>query len=241
MLEADVTRIIDGEDRFWQESFSFGNIPDAWIQYGGGEAFIEVDRGTEPVSVVEKKIDNYIRLKRTGSFGILFPGSTFRVLFITTTDERIEALQQVTKCYDVWFATVDEFLKEPLIHPHWFGLKGLHALPVAPKEKCKNCGKLSHRDVLYCWSCGYSFNKRICVSGHENPAWVHHCRTCGKDRSLMSRPHTSRGLSFSQHPTKPRTWVPKHTRLDHTLPRLAIAFGIVILVAIGFVILLSLL
>jgi hypothetical protein len=135
VLESDVTRIIGGEDRFWQESLGFGNIPDAWIQYRGGEAFIEVDRGTESVQTVAKKIDNYIRLKRSGSFGILFPGCTFRVLFITTTEARIEALQQVTKCYDIWFATMQEFLAEPLTHRHWFGLKGFHALPVAPKEK----------------------------------------------------------------------------------------------------------
>lgn len=135
VLEADVTRIIGGEDRFWQETLSFGNIPDAWIQYRGGEAFIEVDRGTEPVSVVAKKIDNYIRLKRSGGYSNMFPGCTFRVLFITTTEERIEALQQVTECYDIWFATMQEFLKEPLTHSHWFGLKGIHALPVAPKEE----------------------------------------------------------------------------------------------------------
>src|SRR5260370_629375 len=32
--------------------------------------------------------------------------------------------------------------------------------------------------------------------------------TCGKDRSLMSQPHTSKDLSFVKHPTKPSTYVP---------------------------------
>src|SRR6266481_10089038 len=75
------------------------------------------------------------------------------------------------------------------------------------KKKCKNCGKLSHKDVLFCWLCGHSFNLRICVSGHENPPWVRHCLTCGKDRSLMSQPHTSRDLSFVRHPTKQSTYL----------------------------------
>ncbi len=135
ILEADVTRIIGGEDQFWQESLSFGNIPDAWIQYKGGEAFIEVDRETESVEVVADKIDHYIRLKRSGSYGIMFPGCTFKVLFITTTEERIESLERVTKSDDMCYVTIDEFLRESLDHQHWFALNGFYALSVAPKEE----------------------------------------------------------------------------------------------------------
>ena len=135
LLEADVTRIIGGEDRFWQESLSFGNIPDAWIQYQGGEAFIEVDRATESIEVVRKKVDNYVRLKRSGGYSSMFPGCTFRVLFLTPTEERIGALEAVTKCYDIWYATMDDFLREQLSHAHWFSLRGFHALPFVPKEE----------------------------------------------------------------------------------------------------------
>ena len=135
ILESQVTRTITGQDPFWQESLGFGNIPDAWIQYQGGEAFIEVDRETESPDVVAKKIENYIRFKRSRSYGIMFPGCAFKVLFITTREERIGALLEVTKCYDVWYATMDEFLNEHLAHAHWFGLKGLHALSLAPKEE----------------------------------------------------------------------------------------------------------
>ena len=103
------------------------------------------------------------------------------------------------------------------------------------KKKCKNCGKLTHKDVLFCWFCGCSFDHRICVSGHKNPHWVQHCLTCGKDRSLMSRPHTLRELSFIQHPTKPRTWVPKRARLDLTLAWLALCLGIAILGCMAFI------
>ncbi len=96
------------------------------------------------------------------------------------------------------------------------------------KKKCKNCGKLSHRKVLYCWLCGCSFGYRICVSGHKNPPWVQHCLTCGKDRSLMSKPHVSGDLSFVKHPTK-RSYVPGNPRGRQALGWLAVSAGITLL------------
>jgi hypothetical protein len=135
ILESKVTRIIGGEDRLWQESFDFGNIPDAWIQFSGGEAFIEVDRGSERRGVVAQKIENYMNLKQSGGYGIMFPECAFKVLFITTSEERIESLEPVTKWDDIWFATMDEFLREKLDHQHWFALRGFYALPIATKKE----------------------------------------------------------------------------------------------------------
>src|SRR2546421_9132401 len=93
------------------------------------------------------------------------------------------------------------------------------------KKKCKNCRKLSHKDVLFCWCCGCSFNLRICASGHANPRWVQYCLTCGKDRSLMSRPHQSNDLSFVRHPTKRSTYVPGHEKRHYALAVLALCFA----------------
>jgi len=134
ILEAKVTRIIGGEDKFWQETVGLGNIPDAWIQFNGSAAFIEVDRGTESPEVVMKKIANYIRCQRSGSYQMMFPYTAFKVLFITTTEERIEAFERQTTSDDIWYATMDEFLREKLNHRHWFARLGFYALPVAPKE-----------------------------------------------------------------------------------------------------------
>src|SRR5229473_8483686 len=97
------------------------------------------------------------------------------------------------------------------------------------KRKCKNCGKHSHKDVLFCWLCGCSFDHRICVSGHKNPAWVRHCLTCGKDRSLMSQPHTSKDLDFIKHPSKPSTYIPGHRKRNYILASLVICLGAAIL------------
>jgi hypothetical protein len=135
IMESKVGRIIIGEDKFWQEFLSFGNIPDAWIQYAGGEAFIEADQGTETLNVVAKKIENYIEFNESGRHRMLFPGCVFRVLVITTTDERIEGIERLTGSDDIWFATMDEFLRERLDHEHWFALRGFYALPAAPKKE----------------------------------------------------------------------------------------------------------
>jgi len=96
------------------------------------------------------------------------------------------------------------------------------------KKKCKNCGKLNHKDVLFCWLCGRSFDLRICVSGHQNPAWVQYCRTCGKDRTLMSRPHETKQLNFSRHPTKQLTYVPSGTEGDRVVTWILLWFGLTI-------------
>jgi hypothetical protein len=104
------------------------------------------------------------------------------------------------------------------------------------KRKCKNCGKLSHKDVLFCWLCGCSFDHRICVSGHKNPPWVRHCLTCGKDRSLMSQPHTSKDLSFVRHPTKASTYLPGRPKAHVVFAWLAICLGVSILCYVAAII-----
>jgi hypothetical protein len=134
LLESDVKRIIQSEDRVWQEAIDFGNIPDGWIQVKGTEAFIEIDRATENKGALIKKFDNYIRFKESGGYYSLFTDCAFRVLFITTTEERIGMLERLTISDDMWFCTMDEFLREPLDHAHWFALRGLYALPTGQKE-----------------------------------------------------------------------------------------------------------
>jgi hypothetical protein len=135
IFNSSVKRIINADDRMWQQNMTFGNLPDCWIQFNGGEAFVEVDLGTESLQVVERKFKNYINFKESGSYASAFPGCDFRVLFITTTEERIEWLQKITASDDIWFSTMEEFLKEPLDHQHWFALRGFYALfPPTKKE-----------------------------------------------------------------------------------------------------------
>jgi hypothetical protein len=135
VLNSNVKRIINADDRTWQQNITFGNLPDCWMQFSGGEVFVEVDLGTESVRVVEQKFKNYINFKESGGYGSAFPGCDFRVLFITTTEERIESLQKITTSDDIWFCTMEGFLREQLDHAHWFASRGFYALPVAGKKE----------------------------------------------------------------------------------------------------------
>jgi hypothetical protein len=129
VLSSDVKRMIGADDRFWQQAPGLGNIPDCWIQFAGGEAFIEVDLGSESRSVIAAKFEHYLNFAKSGGYADLFPRCEFKVLFVTTTEERIETLEEIAKSDAIWFATMDEFLQEPLDHEHWFAIRGFYALP----------------------------------------------------------------------------------------------------------------
>ena len=131
LLEATVKRVVDGEDPLWHEAIDFGNVPDGWIQFSGGEAFIEVDRETEFPVVMRKKFENYEAFKKSGRYASLFPNCSFKVLVLTLTETRIEMLEKAVPSDDIWFCTLDDFTKDPLEQPHWFALHGFYALPIA--------------------------------------------------------------------------------------------------------------
>ena len=135
ILNSRVRRIISADDGTWQQHITFGNVPDCWIQFDGSEAFIEVDLGTESPRVVERKFQNYIEFQQSGRYGSAFPGCDFRILFITTTAERIGSLQTIAASDSIWFCTMEEFLREELNHTHWFALRGFYALPAVTRKE----------------------------------------------------------------------------------------------------------
>jgi hypothetical protein len=135
IMESKVKRIIGGEDKLWQEAIEFGNLPDGWIQFDANGAFIEVDQGSERPIVLKRKVDKYMKFKESGAYTNLFPEYAFKVLVFMTTEERIESLQQITTTNDIWFCTMDEFVREPLDHAHWFALRGFYALPAVGQKE----------------------------------------------------------------------------------------------------------
>ena len=135
ILHSRVKRIIGADDRTWQQNITFGNVPDCWIQFSGGEAFVEVDLGTESLRVLERKFTNYVNFKESGHYASAFPGCDFRILFITTAEERIGSVQKIVASDDIWSCTMEEFVREPLDHAHWFALHGFYALSPASKEE----------------------------------------------------------------------------------------------------------
>lgn len=135
LLETEVNRLIHGESEFWQEAIDFGNVPDAWIQYDGGAAFIEADRSTESPIVLQRKFEKYENYRNSGQYSKLFPNCMFKVLVVTTTEEWIETLEKRVVSDDIWFCTQKEFVAESLNHEHWFALDGFYALPAVTKKE----------------------------------------------------------------------------------------------------------
>jgi hypothetical protein len=101
-------------------------IPDAYFSISQGNTdqhlFLEVDRGTERVSIIREKLTRYRQLHRSGVFARSFaiPHPAVRVLFLCPGPKRQTNIAQV--CLEmippvlsqVWVATSDRFVADPL-------------------------------------------------------------------------------------------------------------------------------
>jgi hypothetical protein len=74
-------------------------IPDAYLESTVGpvilSAFVEFDRGTEALGRIERKARAYINLAYSGQFTRLFHRQYFRVLMVTDSLGRLEAMSHV--------------------------------------------------------------------------------------------------------------------------------------------------
>lgn len=85
-------------------------IPDAIITNSAHSFFVELDLGTESLSVFSRKAASYIRLAMSGEFHSLIPHPRFSVLVVASDETRLQALRrtiakQTSKLF--WFATVE--------------------------------------------------------------------------------------------------------------------------------------
>lgn len=73
-------------------------VPDAYLESALGpavlSAFLEFDRGTESLGRIEKKARGYIDLAYSGQFTRLFNRQYFRVLMVTDSVGRLEAVSR---------------------------------------------------------------------------------------------------------------------------------------------------
>lgn len=101
-------------------------IPDAYFELetpaGIRSVFLEVDRGTEPLSVWQKKVTDYLRLATSGEFGRFFRQSQFRVLVVAPSERRVRNIANViAKCTDRIFflTTLDAITPDKFWSPVW--------------------------------------------------------------------------------------------------------------------------
>lgn len=90
-------------------------IPDGYVEFGTPAgtlaAFLEVDLGTEALSVWKEKVRQYLELALSGEFQKRFGASRFRVLVVASSPRRLRTIRatvaQITpKIF--WFATLDD-------------------------------------------------------------------------------------------------------------------------------------
>lgn len=77
---------------------SLGAIPDAYLEYTVEgltyNAFIEYDRGTEPLGTIEQKLRTYLDLAFSGRFERTFKRRFFRALIVVDSAKRLSSISE---------------------------------------------------------------------------------------------------------------------------------------------------
>jgi hypothetical protein len=106
-------------------------LPDAYFELGLNDTsrplFLEVDQGTEALSVWTKKIDGHLSLATTGEFERLFQKPRFAVLVVTSSERRMQSLRDhirktTTKLF--YFSTLEKITAQGFFSPIWLRSEG---------------------------------------------------------------------------------------------------------------------
>jgi len=100
--------------------------PDGYFELAIGNTtrtmFLEVDRGTEALSVWQQKTASYVQLAISGDFPKIFRQAQFRVLVVAGSERRISNIRAtVAKSTDkiFWLTTFDLIHREGFWSPIW--------------------------------------------------------------------------------------------------------------------------
>lgn len=112
-------------------------IPDGYVEVNRATEclamFVEVDLGTESLSIWKSKIQGYIRLAASGEFQQLFGHSRFRVLVVVPSERRQANVRKTVLTYTrklFWFATLNDINSRGLFDPIWLRPDGDDRLPL---------------------------------------------------------------------------------------------------------------
>lgn len=95
--------------------------------------FVEVDLGTEALSVWQQKAALYVQLAVTGEFRKRFGLPQFRVLIVANSERRLQNIRAVAaKATDriFWFATLESIHRDGFWSPVWLRPVGDQRLPL---------------------------------------------------------------------------------------------------------------
>jgi Replication-relaxation len=115
-------------------------IPDGIVSIGGLPHLVEVDRGTEALSVIAKKADSYLALAMSGQAEAALGNRRFRVCIVTTSERRLRNLARVIagrteKLF--WLTTLDQLRQKSPWGEIWsrpMPVDALHSLIVKRKQ-----------------------------------------------------------------------------------------------------------
>jgi hypothetical protein len=102
-------------------------IPDALIESSAQSFFLEMDLGTEPTSVWNRKVVQYLKLAASGIFRHVVTHPQFAVLVVTDAEERMHLLRrhiskQTQKLF--WFQTVSTIQRQGFWSASWLRSEG---------------------------------------------------------------------------------------------------------------------
>lgn len=112
-------------------------IPDAYFEINTDSfirpMFLEVDLGTERLSIWNEKIKQYLNLASSGEFERLFAKPRFSVLVITISNGRMHSLRNHTRKSTsklFYFTTLQAIKEQGFWHSIWFRPEGEQAQPL---------------------------------------------------------------------------------------------------------------
>jgi len=105
-------------------------IPDGYVELSRPDhvvaAFLEVDLGTESMSVWKAKVQNYLRYAVSGVFSERFGKPRFRVLVVTNSERRLRSIRSVVAAATdkiFWFSTFESIHRCGLWSKVWLRSK----------------------------------------------------------------------------------------------------------------------
>jgi hypothetical protein len=108
-------------------STSSAIIPDGYFELTTPNrvvsCFLEVDLGGETSKIWKSKIEAYLNFAATGDFENQFQQPQFRVVIVTTSDRRVQALRTLAAKYTeklFWISTFTAINRDSLWSPVWF-------------------------------------------------------------------------------------------------------------------------
>jgi hypothetical protein len=136
-IPVDGTKVVRWKTFYRPIDARLSLIPDGYMEIVNPEktvpAFLEFDVGRESITIWRAKVHKYIRYVLSGEFARSFEQTAFRVLVVTTSESRLQALRRATAPITkkvFWFSTTDSIQHHGLWSSVWLRSTGDQSLPL---------------------------------------------------------------------------------------------------------------